>query len=149
MKCCGKIHKDGDAFAQATPEQVVRARYSAYAKREIDFIMGSTHPLNKNFLSNIDHWRQQIEMNCYDKFELTKCEILHETFQGEGSNETAQVVFVANMVQRESKETTAFQETSTFERAGKHVRNGAWLYKEGVIADPPDRNETGESSQIE
>ena len=31
-------------------------------------------------------------------------------------------------------ERTAFQETSTFEKVG-----GAWLYKEGVIGDPPGR----------
>ena len=35
MKCCGKIHKNADEFAAATPEQIVRARYSAYAKREV------------------------------------------------------------------------------------------------------------------
>ena len=39
MKCCGKIHKDPDAYAAATPEQVVRARYSAYAKREVSVIL--------------------------------------------------------------------------------------------------------------
>jgi len=38
MKCCGKLHKEPDAFANATPEQVVRARYSAYAKREVSCI---------------------------------------------------------------------------------------------------------------
>ena len=35
MKCCGKIHKDPKAYAAASAEQVVRARYSAYAKREV------------------------------------------------------------------------------------------------------------------
>lgn len=35
MKCCGKLHKDAQAYADATAEQVVRARYSAYAKREV------------------------------------------------------------------------------------------------------------------
>ena len=35
MKCCGKLHSDGNAYATATAEQVVRARYSAYAKREV------------------------------------------------------------------------------------------------------------------
>lgn len=35
MKCCGKLHKDPQAYADATAEQVVRARYSAYAKREV------------------------------------------------------------------------------------------------------------------
>jgi hypothetical protein len=35
MKCCGKIHKDPKAYAAASAEQVVRARYSAYAKRDV------------------------------------------------------------------------------------------------------------------
>lgn len=35
MKCCGKIHKDPKAYAAASAEQVVRARYSAYSKREV------------------------------------------------------------------------------------------------------------------
>lgn len=80
-------------------------------------------------------------INCYDKFELTKCEILSETYEGEGDKESATVAFIANMIQADSKERTAFMETSLFERAGKHIRNGAWLYKSGVISDPPSRNE--------
>ena len=116
---------------KATPEQVVRARYSAYAKREIDFIIKSTHPKNKNFDADIKHWRKQIDMNCYDNFELTKCEILdHEIID----DKTATVTFVANMIQRDSRERTAFMEKSKFEKIG-----GAWLYKEGEIGDPPGR----------
>jgi hypothetical protein len=34
-KCCGKLHQDPMAFATATPSQVVRARYTAYAKRQV------------------------------------------------------------------------------------------------------------------
>ena len=131
MKCCGKLHKKIPEFMKATPEQVVRARYSAYAKREIDFIIKSTHPKNKNFDADIKHWRKQIDMNCYDNFELTKCEILdHEIID----DKTATVTFVANMIQRDSREKTAFMEKSTFEKIG-----GAWLYKEGEIGDPPGR----------
>lgn len=130
-KCCRKLHKDMNAFLKATPEQVVRARYTAYAKREIDFIMKSTHPKNKTFNADIKHWRSQIDTNCYDNFELTKCQILEETLM---DDKTATVAFVANMVQRDSRERTAFKETSTFEKSG-----GAWLYKEGEISDPPGR----------
>ena len=64
MKCCGKIHKDANAYAAALPSQVVRARYSAYAKREVDFIVGSTHPLNKDFMSDIEHWKETIRYAC-------------------------------------------------------------------------------------
>ncbi|KAL3788288.1 hypothetical protein HJC23_002862 [Cyclotella cryptica] len=139
MKCCGRLHKDPKAYADATAEQVVRARYSAYAKRDVDFIVGSTHPLNKNFISDIEHWKEMIRTNCYDNFELTSCEILSETYEGdaEGGNQVAQVKFVAKMTQVDSREKTAFMETSTFERAGKHIANGAWLYKDGVIEPAP------------
>ena len=137
MKCCGKLHKDSTTYAQSTPEQVVRARYSAYSKREVDFIVGSTHPLNKNFISDIEHWKDTIRTNCYDNFELTSCQIISEEITGEGDNQTATVRFVATMTQVDSREKTAFMETSTFERAGKHIANGAWLYKEGLVESAP------------
>mmetsp|Transcript_11384 Transcript_11384/g.24650 ORF Transcript_11384/g.24650 Transcript_11384/m.24650 type:complete len:246 (+) Transcript_11384:116-853(+) len=144
VKCCGKFHKDANAYAEATAAQVVRARYSAYAKREVAFIIGSTHPLNKNFMSDIDHWKKTIEMNCYDNFELTSCEIIDESYEGVGESEIAKVKFVAKMTQVDSREQTAFMETSTFERAGKHIANGAWLYKEGLIETAPGMPEPEE-----
>jgi uncharacterized protein YchJ len=103
IKCCGKLHKDAKAYADATAEQVVRARYSAYAKREVDFIVGSTHPLNKNFMSDIEHWKETIRTNCYDNFELTNCEIVDESYEGEGDKEIAKVKFVAKMTQVDSR----------------------------------------------
>jgi Uncharacterized protein conserved in bacteria len=96
MKCCGKIHNDPKSYGQATPEQVVRARYSAYAKRHIDFIIGSTHPLNKDFMTDIQHWKDTITNNCYDNFELKKCEILEESYEGEGDEQIANVKFIAS-----------------------------------------------------
>ena len=113
----------------------MRARYSAYAKREIDFIVASTHPKNKNFQADIAHWRKQIDLNCYDNFELTQCEIVDMSEVGP-KDTTATVTFVANMIQRDSREKTAFQETSTFEKIG-----GVWMYLEGKIEDPPGREE--------
>jgi len=141
MKCCGKIHKDPEAYAKATAEQVVRARYSAYAKREVDFIVGSTHPLNKDFMTDIEHWKETIRTNCYDNFELKSCKILSESYEGEGDKEIGKVKFVATMTQVDSREKTAFMETSKFERAGKHIRGGAWLYKSGEIESPDEREE--------
>ena len=35
MKCCGLLHSSPKAYGNAKAEQVVRARYSAYAKREV------------------------------------------------------------------------------------------------------------------
>ena len=33
--CCGKVHKDVSAFKGATAGEIVRARYSAYAKKQV------------------------------------------------------------------------------------------------------------------
>ena len=108
MKCCGKFHTDPKVFGQAAAEQVVRARYSAYAKREIDFIIGSTHPLNKDFMTDIEHWKETIATNCYDNFELTKCQILDETYEGEGEKEIAKVKFIATSKYQDSIECAYF-----------------------------------------
>ena len=53
------------------------------------------------------------------------------------------------MIQVDSREKTAFMETSTFERAGKHIREGAWLYKSGVVETVPvdDDDEEGEGGE--
>jgi hypothetical protein len=61
VKCCGKVHTDANAYKSASAEKVVRARYSAYAKRQVDFIIVSTHPLNKNFDTDIKHWKETIK----------------------------------------------------------------------------------------
>lgn len=79
----------------------------------------------------------QNSTNCYDNFELKKCEIVDEQYEGEGDKQIAKVKFVATMTQVDSREKTAFMETSTFERAGKHIREGAWLYKSGEVEPVP------------
>jgi len=51
--------------------------------------------------------------------------------------QVATVKFIATMIQVDSRELTAFMETSTFERCGKHIRQGAWLYRSGIVEAPP------------
>ena len=60
-KCCGKIHSNVNAFRLASPEQVVRARYSAYAKKKPEFLMASTHPKNKAFDPDLKRWKDTIK----------------------------------------------------------------------------------------
>ena len=45
------------------------------------------------------------------------------------------------MTQVDTREKTSFMETSTFERAGKHIREGAWLYKSGVVEAVPNADD--------
>jgi hypothetical protein len=63
--CCGRLHKDVNAFRLATAEQVVRARYSAYAKKQAEFLMASTHPMNKAFDTDLKRWRDTIRYGAY------------------------------------------------------------------------------------
>lgn len=130
-KCCGRLHKDLlGAYPKASASEVVRARYTAYSKRVVPFIMASTHPLNHNFEENIQHWKDTIEQNCYDNFILNRCEILEEGYEGEGRDEVATVRFLAHLTHRDTGERTAFIETSTFHRDEK---TNAWLYRDGEI----------------
>ena len=86
-----------------------------------------------------------IRTNCYDNFELKSCTILEESFSeniDENGNPTsAQVKFIATMTQVDSREKTAFMETSTFERAGKHIRQGAWMDRSGIDVSEEELDE--------
>ena len=56
----------------------------------------------------------------------------HEPVLHHWIHRVLQVKFsIATLTQVDSREKTAFMETSTFERVGKHIRQGAWLYRSG------------------
>jgi len=59
--CCSKVHKDVQFFRKATAEQIVRARYSAYARKLPEFLMMSTHPDNKAFNADLRAWKEDIK----------------------------------------------------------------------------------------
>jgi len=148
IKCCGKLHKSAEVYAAATAEQVVRARYTAYARREVDFIIESTHPLNDSFKKDVKNWKKTLRENCYDEFELNQCKILSENYEGDNGRETASVQFVADMIRVDTREKWVYMETSTFERVGKRVGEGAWLYKDGVIETPLGTDETESDDSV-
>jgi uncharacterized protein YchJ len=82
--------------------------------------------------------------NMYDNFDMPRCVIVDETY---GSfNDTATVKFIAEMVLRESGETTSFMETSNFERGKTH---GAWLYLNGTIEEAPGASKAEEYNENE
>jgi len=135
-RCCRRLHSSESVFGSAPAEAVVRARYSAFARRNADFLMGSTHPRNKqHWRPDFAAWKKDILINCYDNFELTQCNILQEAYHGVSGSleETATVEFEATMTHVTSKEQTFFCETSTLQRGGTHIMGGGWLYLNGVI----------------
>src|SRR5262245_31375113 len=60
-KCCQVLHKGGKA---ASPEALMRSRYSAYALNLAAYIMQTTHPDGPQY--NPDHasWKREIELFC-------------------------------------------------------------------------------------
>lgn len=135
--CCSKIHKNVQNFRKASARQIVEARYSAYAKKNPEFLMMSTHPNNKAFNPDLRAWKESIKVNMYDKFDLNNCIIVEETYDEvaeDSETETATVKFIAEMVLKETGEKTSFMETSKFEKA---KNSGAWLYLSGEIEEVP------------
>ena len=80
----------------------------------------------------------------YDNFELTKCIIVSEEYDDD--DESATVVFIAELLQRDSQEKTGFMETSVFERAKTHR---GWLYRDGTVETPPKDDEIEEKVVLE
>ena len=102
-----------------TAEQLMRARYSAHVKVEIDFLLDSTHPDHRE---GYDHsgtrdWAANSEWH--------GLEILG-TSQGGAKDETGEVEFIARF--RDKSGLRTHHERGQFER-----KDGRWLFTEGVM----------------
>ena len=47
--CCQALHDDAAARLAAGPEDILKARYSAYIEKKPDFIIDTTHPTNDEY----------------------------------------------------------------------------------------------------
>lgn len=113
--CCQIFH-EGTLPERA--EQLMRARYSAYALNLPDYIMATTHPSNKQYSSDFLTWRKSLsEFSNNTLFE--KLEIHHCTYNT--------VTFTAHLKQHGVDAT--FTEKSRFEKSGLQ-----WLYVSGELA---------------
>lgn len=114
--CCGVFHLGARA---PTAVQLMRSRYSAYAKRQADYIIKTTHPRNPAFKQDAKKWKKEILKFC-DSTQFKKLEIL-----GSREEETAATVtFRAHLATREGD--YSYIEMSAFEKI-----DGAWTYLNG------------------
>lgn len=118
--CCQPIIS-GARPAQ-TAEELMRARYSAHAMVEVDFIFTSTHP---NHRKGYDH---QGTREWAGKSEWLGLEII-STQQGGGEDQTGQVEFIAHY--RDGEVVHDHHENALFER-----KDGVWLFTDGVRVRP-------------
>ena len=58
--CCQALHDDEAARLAASPDDILKARYSAYVERKPDFIIDTTHPSNEEYDEDRDAWRARI-----------------------------------------------------------------------------------------
>lgn len=116
--CCQPFH-DGEKYPE-TALALMRSRYSAYAKKKVDYIMATTHPKNHSFTIDKEVWEKQLLDFC-NHTQFAKLEIVEDQ-----EGEAAFVTFIARLYQ-EGRD-VSFKEKSRFEKI-----NGKWLYLSGTI----------------
>jgi SEC-C motif-containing protein len=100
----------------------MRARYSAYAKCAIDFIIASTHPDRRQECDEkaIKSWSANSD---WTSFEIVSTE------KGQDSDNEGKVEFIARFTEDRMKKT--LHETGTFKRV-----DGNWYYSDGTVHPP-------------
>ncbi len=121
-KCCRPYIKDG--LPAPTAEKLMRARYSAYAEGEIDFIM-ATHVVDPKD----EEGSRKASEDWAKKSEWLGLEIL-QTEKGQEGDDTGTVEFKAHYMIKRARYT--HHEISRFER-----RDGTWIFTEGKQINRP------------
>lgn len=118
-KCCRVFH-DKKALASLASE-LMRSRYSAFATKNADYIIETTHKDNPDFTVDINSWRADVLAFCeYTVFE--KLDVL-EFIEGEFESF---VTFKATL--KQDKKDVSFTEKSRFLK-----ENGKWFYVDGTF----------------
>jgi SEC-C motif-containing protein len=116
-RCCRQYHR-GTPVPNAL--LLMKARYSAYAVGDANFVMDTTHPLNSEFQPDRDLWARALQGYCRAT-QFTALTI-REFVDGDAR---ASVTFHATMQQ--GSDDLSFAERSTFVR-----EDDRWLYRDGV-----------------
>jgi SEC-C motif-containing protein len=103
-----------------TAEQLMRSRYSAYALKQIDYLLATTHPEKRsaNLRQEITAWANAVE--------FYSLEIL-TTWKGQAADKVGKVKFIARYHQ--NGEDLKFCELSRFRRVGHQ-----WRYLDGEVS---------------
>ncbi|PID78724.1 hypothetical protein CSB20_13710 [bacterium DOLZORAL124_64_63] len=114
-QCCRPIIK-GERLA-ATPEELMRARYTAYTQVEMDFLFETLHPEHR------DESDREGSRDWAEKSEWNGLTILETTGGGEG-DERGTVEFIAMYTY--GGDEARYHEVATFDKV-----DGAWYFTEG------------------
>ena len=115
--CCEAIHM-GEKRAK-TAEELMRARYSAFASGNMDFVENSHDP---KFTEMLD---MEATRSWAKSCEFTRLEVI-DSKNGQEEDSWGQVEFKAFFKDKDSSEERLHHELSDFNR-----RDGHWYYSEG------------------
>ena len=115
-QCCKRFH---DGTNPPTSIELMRSRYAAYALRQVDYIIKTTHPDYPGRMENLKEWRKDL-LKFTDGTRFEGLTIL----DNEEGEERSTVTFRAQL--RQGARDASFTEKSTFLRV-----DGRWLYRSG------------------
>jgi len=121
-ECCSSIH-EGTAHAQ-DPSELVRARYSAYATRDPDFLMSTTDPDGPEWATDSGEWKRSLLGFC-DDFEFQQLDVGDAAVEAESGT----VSFRAHIAQKGTVNLLVLCEKSRFRKDA----SGRWLYTDGDV----------------
>lgn len=126
--CCAPLIKG--VLQADTPERLMRSRYSAYAKAEMDYLYATTHPAHRQGYDH-DGTRQWAENSTWLGLEIVES-------KGGADDSSGQVEFIARFSDGETEQ--AHHELGKFK---KH--EGRWYFTDGrmVGAKPLISNKIG------
>ncbi|PIK16194.1 YchJ family protein [Halobacteriovorax sp. JY17] len=116
-KCCGPLHS-GSKKAESA-EQLMRSRYSAFAKHEVDYIIATQDKASRGELNKeeIDIWSKESDWKKLD---------IIETQKGQAGDNDGMVEFKATYVVGDKEVVHHERATFTFE-------DDAWFFVEGDV----------------
>jgi len=119
-ECCEPILK-GEQAAE-TAQQMMRARYSAYATGETDYLLTSLHPDQREShdSESVLEWAKNAD---WQGLEIV------ETQNGEADDSEGDVEFIAHFTHNDNKE--AHHELAHFKK-----EDGVWYYENGEDVKP-------------
>ena len=126
-KCC-KPYIDGSRTAP-TAEALMRARYTAYEKGAVDFIMNTHHPEGREELSReaTEEWAKSSD---WMGLEIVNC------VAGGESDEQGTVEFIARY-RGSDRAVVNHHELSSFEKA-----DGQWFFRDARMINNPQKRES-------
>lgn len=141
QSCCGRYHRSLTIQAP-TPEAVLRARFSAYAKKEWKYVVRSTHPDNPNTKGTVSAdgkvrttFEEDVKVTMYN-MEFVALRVLGSGPGPSGSPAEAVVDFEIDIKQKlddkarklERPIPRTIRESALFVRSG----DGAWEFLRAV-----------------